>query len=82
MVVFEDLKFTPHLMGDGIHAMMDLKNGNKISVIQTPCSYSGRVGLYELAVIDSSGKFLDVQGYLKESNVVDIINKLENENAR
>jgi hypothetical protein len=75
MITFEDLKFTPHLVGDGIHATMDLKNGNTISVIKTPYSYGGKVGLYELAVIDPNGKFLDVQGYLKETNVVDIINK-------
>jgi hypothetical protein len=77
MVKFKDLKFTPHLMGDGVQATMYLKNGNRISVIQTPCSYGGKVGLYELAVIDANGTFLDVQGYLKESNVVDIINELE-----
>lgn len=77
MITFEDLKFTTHSMGDGIHATMDLKNGNTISVIKTPYSYGGKVGLYELAVIDSNGKFLDVQGYLKETNVVDIINQLD-----
>lgn len=77
MITFEDLKFTPHLVGDGIHATMDLKNGNTISVIKTPYSFGGKVGLYELAVIDPNGKFLDVQGYLKETNVVDIINELE-----
>jgi hypothetical protein len=77
MKTFEDLKFTTHSMGDGIHATMDLKNGNTISVIQTPYSFGGRIGLYELAVIDPNGTFLDVQGYLKENDVVDIINELE-----
>lgn len=77
MKAFEDLKFNTHSMGEGIHATMDLKNGNTISVIQTPYSYGGRVGLYELAVIDPNGTFLDVQGYLKENDVVDIINELE-----
>jgi hypothetical protein len=77
MKAFEDLKFTPHLMGEGVQATMYLKNGNRISVIQTPCSYGGKVGLYELAVIDPNGTFLDVQGYLKENDVVDIINELE-----
>jgi hypothetical protein len=77
MKTFEDLKFTPHLIGEGIQAIMYLQNGNMVSVIQTPCSYGGKVGLYELAVIDPSGAFLDVQGFLKESNVVDIINELE-----
>jgi hypothetical protein len=70
MITFEDLKFTTHSMGDGIHATMDLKNGNTISVIKTPYSYGGKVGLYELAVIDSNGKFLDVQGNRKDIPLV------------
>jgi hypothetical protein len=75
MKTFEDLKFRPQRMG-GVQSIMMFDNGYGVSVIKTPFSYGGKMGQYELAVLDSSGTITyntpiteDVLGYLSEKEV-------------
>ncbi len=76
---FEDLEFktVPSVFG-GIHATMDFENGFGVSVVQSPYSYGGDRGLYELAVIkdgeihyDNPVAKGDVVGYLRPEDVSD-----------
>jgi hypothetical protein len=76
MKTFKDLIFKSHSLGDGIQAVIDFENGYGISVVQTPYSYGGKIGLYEIAVIDSEGQVVydtpvadGVIGYLREEDV-------------
>jgi hypothetical protein len=76
MKTFEDLKFRPHRMVDGVQSIMMFDNGYGVSVIKTPHSYGGKSGLYELAVLDSNEEITyntpvtsDVLGYLSEEEV-------------
>jgi hypothetical protein len=76
---FEDLEFrmVPGTNG-GIHATMDFENGFGVSVVQSPHSYGGNRGLYELAVFkdgdihyDNPVAKGDVVGYLRPEDVTD-----------
>jgi len=87
MKEFKDLEFKPHPLGDGIQAVMHFEKGFGVSVVQTPYSYGGKMGLYELAVIDSEGQVVydtpvadGVVGYLRPEDVTDamlVIQKLK-----
>jgi hypothetical protein len=76
MKTFKDLVFKPHPLGDGIQSTMGFENGYGVSVVKTPYSYGGKMGLYEIAVIDSEGQVVyntpvadGVIGYLREEDV-------------
>jgi hypothetical protein len=76
MKTFKDLVFKPHPLGSGIQAVMHFEKGYGVSVVQTPYSYGGKMGLYEIAVIDSEGQVVyntpvadGVIGYLREEDV-------------
>ena len=64
-----------HALGIGTHYVYDFANGYSASVIQTPFSYGGNEGLWELAV--KHGKYIvydtpitdDVIGHLTEEQV-------------
>ena len=79
MKVFEDLEFRMIPGKDGgIHATMDFDNGFGVSVVQSPYSYGGNRGLYELAVIKDGDIHYDnpiakgnVVGYLRPEDVTD-----------
>jgi hypothetical protein len=79
MKVFEDLEFRMVPSKDGgIHATMDFENGFGVSVVQSPYTYGGDRGLYELAVIkhgdihyDNPVAKGDVVGYLRPEDVTD-----------
>jgi hypothetical protein len=79
MKVFEDLEFRMIPSKDGgIHATMDFENGFGVSVVQSPYTYGGDRGLYELAVIkdgdihyDNPVAKGDVVGYLRPEDVTD-----------
>jgi len=78
MKEFKDLEFKSHPLGDGIQAVMHFEKGFGVSVVQTPYSYGGKMGLYELAVIDSEGQVVydtpvadGVVGYLRPEDVTD-----------
>jgi hypothetical protein len=73
---FEDLEFDSHPVSLGVQAVMTFDNQYGVSVIKTPYSYGGDSGLYELAVLDSTGRITydtpitnDVLGYLTEDEV-------------
>jgi len=73
--------FGDHLGRRGRHASntqwrFDFPNGYGASVISGPCTYGGEVGLWELAVMDASGRLCydtpitnDVIGWLTEQDV-------------
>jgi hypothetical protein len=79
MKKFEDLEFRMVPSKDGgIHATMDFDNGFGVSVVQSPYSYGGNRGLYELAVFkdgdihyDNPVAKGDVVGYLRPEDVSD-----------
>lgn len=75
MKTFEDLEFRPHRM-DGVQSIMMFDNGYGVSVVKTLFSYGGKMGQYELAVLDSGENITyntpvtsDVLGYLSEKEV-------------
>ena len=77
MKTFEDLRFKSHPL-DGVQSIMMFDNGYGVSVVKTSFSYGGKIGLYELAVLDS-GKHItynttvtsDVLGHLSEKEVTE-----------
>ena len=81
MKTFKDLDFQPHPnMGHaaGVQARMDFENGFGVSVVQSPYTYGGDRGLYELAVFknghihyDNPVANGDVVGYLRPEDVTD-----------
>ena len=84
MKKFKDLEFKPHPLGDGIQAVMHFEKGFGVSVVQTPYSYGGKMGLYEIAVIDSEGQVVydtavadGVVGYLRPEDVTDVMEKIQ-----
>jgi len=84
MKTFKDLVFKPHPLGSGIQAVMDFENGYGVSVVQTPYSYGGKMGLYELAVVDSEGDVVydtpiaeGVIGYLREEDVTEGMRRIQ-----
>jgi len=89
MKTFKDLEFFPHpnhVMGK--HAKIKFDNLYGVSVVQTPYSYGGESGLYELAVIDSNGQLTydtpitnDVLGYLTEGDVTKVMIDVQKLNA-
>ena len=84
MKKFKDLEFKPHPLGDGIQAVMHFEKGFGVSVVQTPYSYGGKMGLYEIAVIDSEGQVVydtpvadGVVGYLQEAEVTKLMLQIQ-----
>jgi hypothetical protein len=85
MKTFKDLEFQPHFNDEnGIMSRMSFDNGFGVSVIKTSFSYGGKKGLYELAVLDSSGSITydttiteDVLGYLSEDEVTENMIKIQ-----
>jgi hypothetical protein len=76
MKTFKDLEFRPHRDVDGTQSVMMFDNGYGVSVIKKPFSYGGKMGLYELAVLDSGEDITyntpvtnDVLGHLSEEEV-------------
>lgn len=75
---FDDIDFKPHPLGNGIQGVVMFDNGYGASVVQTDYSYGGRLGLYELAVLDKDGHITyntpiteDVIGYLDPEKVTE-----------
>jgi len=74
---FEDIQFTPHPMS-GVRSVTMFENGYGASVVSHPMSYGGKMGLYEMAVLDKNGEFTyttpitdDVIGYLTPEQVTE-----------
>ena len=84
MKTFKDLVFKPHSLGNGIQAVIDFENGYGISVVQTPYSYGGKMGLFEIAVIDKDREVVyntpvaeGVIGYLREEDVTQAMERIQ-----
>jgi hypothetical protein len=85
---FSDLNFQPHPNWPGIQSTHFFDNGYGVSVIQSPYSYGGGLGLYELAILrgDAENYKLcydtvitdDVLGHLSEEEVEVLLYEVEN----
>lgn len=85
MKTFKDLEFNthPNHMG-GVQAIAEFDNGFGASIVQTPYTYGGKDGLYELAVLNTDGHLTydtpitnDVLGYLTEQDVTEVLIKIQ-----
>jgi hypothetical protein len=87
MKTFKDLEFKlhPNHIG-GKQARITFENGYGASIIQTPLSYGGKIGLYELAVLNSEGDICTntsvsedgIVGYLREEDVSEVMIRIQN----
>ena len=87
MKTFNDLQFKEHPKGavyGGIISRIIFDNGYGATVVQGPHSYGGADGLYELAVIGKNDEICydtpvtgDVEGYLSEAQVTDLLIKIQ-----
>lgn len=86
MKTFKDLEFkennTP--TNSGIFSNMMFENGYGVSVIRTEMSYGNKEGLFELAVLDSTGDITyetpitaDVIGWLTEEDVSRVMEQVQ-----
>jgi hypothetical protein len=68
----------------GVQARIYFDNGYGASVVKTPHTYGGDMGLYELAVFGKDGHIAydtpvtnDVEGYLSEDDVTKILEQIQ-----
>ncbi|MBR20005.1 MAG: hypothetical protein CMA64_07665 [Euryarchaeota archaeon] len=84
--MFGQIKFHQHPSDTkGKQAIIDFVD-YKMSIVCSPTSYGGDKGLYEIAVFDKDGEFVDlkgisnkndnVHGWLRENEVVLVIEKM------
>lgn len=85
---FPKTKFTPasvkpHPHWDGVQIEYKFPNGYGASVIRSEYSYGGKRGLWELAVLDSSGALDystpvtgDVEGHLADEDVERLLEQI------
>ena len=84
MITFNDLTFKTHPSHmEGVQARITFENGYGASVVKTPYTYGGDMGLYELAVF-KDGEITyatpitdDVIGYLRPEDVTDVMAKIQ-----
>lgn len=85
---FEDLKFEPHPVGDGIRARHTFPNGYGVSVVRFTImgrsgSYGSERGLYEIGILKDGNLTYDtpitddVLGYQTEAEVTEVMAKVE-----
>jgi hypothetical protein len=81
---FEDLVFSELPDGFGVQSRIMFENGYGVSVVKGPHTYGGKIGLYEIAVLDSEENITyetpitsDVIGYLRPEDVTDVIEKIQ-----
>ena len=82
---FGELQFNPHPMGmGGIQSIVQFSNGYGASIVKTPYTYGGNIGLYELAVFGKDGHITydtpittDVEGNLTESDVESLLKQIK-----
>lgn len=82
---FEDLKWNKITDTGNQQALVQFPNGYAASVVKGPHTYGGGDGLYELAVMDKTGRITydtsitdDVIGYLNPSEVEEILEQIKN----
>ena len=68
---------------NGIGYVYEFENGYGASVVSHDASYGGKQGLYEIAVLDSTGDLCysthitdDVIGYATEDKVLDTLHRI------
>lgn len=68
---------------NGIGYVYEFENGYGASVVKHDGSYGGKMGLYEIAVLDSTGHLCystpitdDVIGYATEDKVLDTLHRI------
>ena len=68
---------------DGVGYVYEFENGYGASVVKHDGSYGGKQGLYEIAVLDSTGDLCystpitdDVIGYATEDKVLDTLHRI------
>lgn len=83
-MTFEDLKFDVHPSGDGVRATYQFMNGYGASIIRCELSHGGPAGLFELAVLDRNYNVIydtpvtnDVEGYLTEEDITNLLQQIE-----
>jgi hypothetical protein len=85
MKTFKDLEFIehPNHIG-GIRASIMFENGYGASIIKSNFTYGGKMGLYELAVVDSDGDVVydtpvarGIIGYLREEDVTEGMRRIQ-----
>ena len=88
MKTFKDLEFTDHPMGaevGGIMSRIYFDNGYGASIVQSQFSYGGKIGLYELAVLNNEGDICTntsvsedgIVGYLREEDVSEVMIRIQ-----
>lgn len=84
MKTFKNLKFKKHPHINGVISRITFDNGYGASVVKHDFSYGSDKGLYELAVLDKDGELTyntpitnDVIGYLREIDVTDVMEKIQ-----
>ena len=84
MKTFKDLQFKLHSSKTGIISRMMFENGYGVSVVQTPTTYGGADGFYELAVVGKDGQITydtpitgDTIGYLTQEDVTKLMEQIQ-----
>ena len=79
---FQDINFKP--FQDGVAGRIMFDNGYGASVVKHGFSYGGKLGLYELAILDKEGHLTydtpitsDVIGYLTPEEVTNYLIKIQ-----
>ena len=85
MITFNDLEFKQDLQRGLNAARIMFDNGYGASVIIGPHTYGGEDGLYELGVLGKDKKLTydtpvtdDVEGYLSEEGVTQLLKQIQN----
>lgn len=82
-MTFENLEFKNLTHRPGIQAIVHFPNNYGASIVQSPYSYGGENGLYELAVLFNNDICYDtpitsdVLGYLKPEDVTEYLEQIE-----
>jgi hypothetical protein len=81
---FEDINFEKHEELGGVVGRITFENGYGASVVSHIMSYGGKLGLYELAVLDKEGELTydtpitnDVVGHLTPKEVTNYLIKIQ-----
>jgi hypothetical protein len=76
---FEDLRFKPHRMGEGVHAFLKFDNGQFASVVGGGRGlYGDGVETFELGYDDGYGN-IDVMGWLNPDEITEEMFKLQSQ---
>ena len=81
---FDDIEFEKHEQLDGVVGRIMFDNGYGASVVRHMMSYGGKLGLYELAILDKKGDLTydtpitsDVVGHLTPDEVTNYLIQIQ-----